>query len=87
MQEKVANCYFVPLPRLSYIYWFIHFKLSKYYPKGLLNVYQYFKVKIKYSLIKYFVTIAIIAFISVNLLYFQAKTVEIFSELILGNWH
>ena len=26
MLQKVVKCYFVPLPRLSYIYWLIHFK-------------------------------------------------------------
>ena len=26
MLEKVVKCYFVPLLRLSYIYWLIHFK-------------------------------------------------------------
>ena len=26
MLQKVTKCYFEPLPQLSYIYWFIHFK-------------------------------------------------------------
>ena len=26
--QKVVKCYFIPLPRLSYIYWLIHFNVQ-----------------------------------------------------------
>ena len=34
MLQKIVKCYFVPLPRLSYIYWLIHF--NKYYSEWAL---------------------------------------------------
>ena len=64
MEEKVVNCYFMPLPRLSYTYWLIHFNISQY------SVCDYFIFFFEYQKISNIFNCVIIFFFESSKIYF-----------------